>query len=519
MDKWKRTEAALDQFFSILSCEICHAKPVKDPKKFVICGHFVCEACNTNEQICKVCSTRTPNNYKLSDHILTNLIHDLHLMQEVITEKKCFDVPNKEEHNKVLPNKTISKKGESKFSKSSNDSTLDNYNYVPKIMTKNVHKRNAKGETPLHSACLKGQVEYVKILLMHGAKPNTKDNANWTPLQEAVSMGFYDITTLLLEAGACPDTPGMDNRTALHEAVLGNRENEVQLLLRYHANQNVFDRYGKKPIKYLLEGTNGDTSELLELNVSSDYRNCLDISIYSTTVQYIVFASNLSDDNRQLLRRIAKKHRIKIVSAFSSSVTHVVVETNDQNITKLTYDIILALLHGKWILNSQWISIIAEIDDTIDIDFELFEIIGSPVVGIPRKFRENAEKQCPRLFNSCYFYFSLQSKNEYVIGDIRFTKESLVKLVIEGEGTVLTREPDPNDIKCTSQITPFHVANNPFHSLYKCTTFIIYMPGKDEPRIKYNMKTMKSLPLIWLIECIEKFTLIDPTLLGITSNL
>lgn len=43
-------------------------------------------------------------------------------------------------------------------------------------------KKNHKGETPLHVACIKGNVARVRSLLEAKATPNTKDNAGWTPL-------------------------------------------------------------------------------------------------------------------------------------------------------------------------------------------------------------------------------------------------------------------------------------------------------------------------------------------------
>lgn len=155
-------------------------------------------------------------------------------------------------------------------------------------------------------------------------------------------------------------------------------------------------------------------------------------------------------------------------------------------------------------------------DEVANVDLELFEVNGVPTLDTPRKARRNTECKNPRLFNNCFFYFTLQANTTYHIGDVRLTKDDLVRLVKEGEGTVLTRKPDPEDLIGVSQMIPFHVANNLSHPLHKCTHYIIYVPGKSEPVIKYNMPHIKSLPLIWLIECIEKFTLVDPTHLGLS---
>lgn len=155
-------------------------------------------------------------------------------------------------------------------------------------------------------------------------------------------------------------------------------------------------------------------------------------------------------------------------------------------------------------------------EDIHNMDLEVFEVSGVPVPGIPKKARLNAELKKPRLFNNCFFYFALWASSECRIGDIHLTKNDLARLVKEGEGTVLTREPKPEDLNDASQAIPFHIADDPSHPLYRCTYYIIYVPGRNEPRIIYKMPHIKSLPLMWLLECIEKFTLVDPGYLGLS---
>ncbi|TTA11862.1 BRCA1-associated RING domain protein 1 [Bagarius yarrelli] len=57
-------------------------------------------------------------------------------------------------------------------------------------------KRNHKGETPLHLAAIKGDVETTKELLELGADPNLKDHAGWTPLSP-VLMKKNVLATLI----------------------------------------------------------------------------------------------------------------------------------------------------------------------------------------------------------------------------------------------------------------------------------------------------------------------------------
>ncbi|XP_047352239.1 BRCA1-associated RING domain protein 1-like [Vespa velutina] len=391
-------------------------------------------------------------------------------------------------------------------------------NYLPRNTVKNINKRNPKGETPLHTACIKGQKGTVESLLKAGANPNTKDNANWSPLQESINLGHYEICELLLKAGAFSNVPGIENRTPLHEAVINNRVKEAKLLLEYHANRDVYDQYGKKPIDYCCSKEMQEILSDMDLfsnNVDSEHDlNCtLNQSLYNSNL--IVYLSNLNERSQKLFEGAISKHKIKFVPTYKSCVTHVIVEANNQNITNLTYDVMLALLHGKWLLTSEWISMSLELEDIHQMELELFEVSGCPILGVPKRARENEEHQNPRLFNRCYFYLALQAKVVYRIGDVNLTKEELTKLINAGDGTVLNREPNPEDIKDKEQYIPFHTARNPHHPLYKCTHYIIYAPGKDEPRIKYNMCHIRSLPLIWLIECIEKFTLLNPSHLDV----
>ncbi|XP_043493997.1 BRCA1-associated RING domain protein 1-like isoform X2 [Polistes fuscatus] len=397
------------------------------------------------------------------------------------------------------------------------DNKITNYQ-LPRSVAKNINKRNPKGETSLHAACIKGQKEIVESLLNAGANPNTKDNANWSPLQECINLGFYEICKLLLKAGAYPNIPGIDNRTPLHEAVLNDRIREAKLLLEYHANKDVYDQFGKKPIDYCISKemqqvlSDGD---LFSNNAESEYDlNCtLNQTLCQTNLT--VYLSNLNEVSKKLFEKAASKHKIKSLPTFKSSVTHVIVEANNKNITNLTYDVMLAILNGKWLLTSEWISMCLELEDVHQMELELFEVSGCPILGIPKRARQNQEHQNPRLFNRCFFYLALQVDVVYTIGDVHLTKKEITELINAGDGTVLIREPNPEDIKDKEQCIPFHIACNPRHPLFKCTHYIIYAPGNDEPRIKYNMSHIKSLPLIWLIECIEKFTLLNPSYIGL----
>ena len=78
-----------------------------------------------------------------------------------------------------------------------------------------------------------------------------------------------------------------------------------------------------------------------------------------------------------------------------------------------------------------------------------------------------------------------------------------------GQGRLLHREPDPENIPQEEKTVPFH-APSP-HPLHECSHLIIYHEGLDtEPMLKYNMSHCKTLPLTWLIDCIDHFALLPP---------
>lgn len=71
-----------------------------------------------------------------------------------------------------------------------------------------VIKKNMKGETQLHTACINGKVEVVRHLLDQGHPVNIRDNCGWLPLHEAAIYGYVEIVKMLLNKGAAINDRG-----------------------------------------------------------------------------------------------------------------------------------------------------------------------------------------------------------------------------------------------------------------------------------------------------------------------
>lgn len=155
-----------------------------------------------------------------------------------------------------------------------------------------------------------------------------------------ISYGYYEICELLLNCGASANMSGYKNRRPLHEAVKNNRMEEIKLLLRYNADRNVFDEYGKKPMyvrlytyihsleKYnlnffLLCREYCKSEEMRQLLMDTpqskspkDLNQSVNQSMCARGNKIVILASNLKHENQRLLGLVAAKHKLKILTTY-----------------------------------------------------------------------------------------------------------------------------------------------------------------------------------------------------------
>lgn len=75
-----------------------------------------------------------------------------------------------------------------------------------------------RGKTALHLAAENNQVDFVDLLLGHGANPEAASDGRWTPLHNASEKGHHVIVDKLLAAGANVNAELSNRMTALHWA-------------------------------------------------------------------------------------------------------------------------------------------------------------------------------------------------------------------------------------------------------------------------------------------------------------
>ena len=377
-------------------------------------------------------------------------------------------------------------------------------------LQKKLNKRNAKGETPLHAACSKQDFKTVEKLLKQGADPNTQDNNRWAPVHE---LGSSELAApylkLILEHGANPNVPGGDdNQTPLHEASAAGCIDNCVVLIQRGASKTARDAQGKTPLdvalneqtKIILQETMCEITDTEELETT--------VLLNQSTVPdfFVLYAHpDLSHGQVQLMRDESKSSNLdfKVSASLNEDVTHLVVQLDPEKKSCGSDPIYLqAVLMGKWIVDFHWLQ--ASLESKIFLSETDYVAEGSHDcrTNAPTKAKENYSCRRPRLFDGCHIYLKGLFSEPYP------GKADLMSLLKSGGATILRREPDPESIPKAEQRIPYHVKKG--SSLEKCSHYIIFQEGLKEPELKYNMNHCKSLPAVWLLECIKNFELIEP---------
>ncbi len=120
------------------------------------------------------------------------------------------------------------------------------------------------GRSPLHYACLEGNLDEVKQRIADGALINMQDDNGLTPLCFAVQDKRYEIIRLLLSLEADTNLLDAHGNGVLWAATIGTKKNTftedltiINLLLLHGANPHQLNKYDNSPYKLANEIANG----------------------------------------------------------------------------------------------------------------------------------------------------------------------------------------------------------------------------------------------------------------------
>jgi len=130
----------------------------------------------------------------------------------------------------------------------------------------NVEWRNAKGESPLMIAALKGHKELVRALIQRDADVN---KTGWTPLHYAATAGNVEIILILLDENAYIDAESPNKSTPLMMAAMYGSTTAVRALLDAGADPTLRNELGLSAVEFAQRANRPDAAEL----VSAAIRN------------------------------------------------------------------------------------------------------------------------------------------------------------------------------------------------------------------------------------------------------
>ena len=123
-----------------------------------------------------------------------------------------------------------------------------------------VNALNAKDESPLMLAALKGQQDLAGKLIKKGADVN---KTGWTPLHYAASSGHPAIISLLLENNAYIDAESPNGTTPLMMAAMYGTPAAVKLLLQEGADPQLKNQQGLTALQFAQRGNRVDSVDAI----------------------------------------------------------------------------------------------------------------------------------------------------------------------------------------------------------------------------------------------------------------
>ena len=124
----------------------------------------------------------------------------------------------------------------------------------------NVDLANAKDETPLMLAAIKGQQDLVTQLLKRDAAVN---KTGWTPLHYAASSGQLSIMKVLLDKFAFIDAQSPNGTTPLMMAAMYGSTEAVKLLLAEGADTAMKNQLGMTAVDFATKANRPEAAQLI----------------------------------------------------------------------------------------------------------------------------------------------------------------------------------------------------------------------------------------------------------------
>ncbi|CAF1142382.1 unnamed protein product [Adineta ricciae] len=358
--------------------------------------------------------------------------------------------------------------------------------------------RNDKGESLLHQAVKKADINRVKQLIEEGHSVNTIDHNSWTPMHEASSMGDLPLMKLLLAHNANINVQGGNERiTVLHEALLNEPVNEslIKFLLENGADPHIKDKNGKSAIDLavdlklssLFEKTQCTKPSHNDAPIAPPARRRARTTSSSNVLFFTGFDKARKESLIKSVQTIFGRKCVTTARNVENNVTHIVACGEQDKIAFRTINYLRGIVLGKWIVSEKWI------DECIKqkqwISESEYEITGSqiePTSNGSHASRLRHEQNETLLFDKCEFYLYGQFHT--------YKKEDIADLIKISSATLLKREPKLHRIDSDNEIN----ANNS-----SPINYIIY--ETTVPDVLLDNNRIKHITLLDFLACIDYY--------------
>ncbi|KAM0914745.1 hypothetical protein ACQ4PT_011321 [Festuca glaucescens] len=158
--------------------------------------------------------------------------------------------------------------------------------------------------------------------------------------------------------------------------------------------------------------------------------------------QWVLLGSVLSASEKDSLKEFASLTSSNLAEKWDKNVTHVIVGRSASNSCGKSYEVLMAILSGKWVLRAGWIvdclaepipgpkTCWAEPITVPEISYEVEFYYASHIsIDGPKKGRAGAAKGAPKLFSGLHFCLSAYMNPE--------DSENIKNLIAAAEGQVL----------------------------------------------------------------------------------
>ncbi|KAI4324592.1 hypothetical protein MLD38_030066 [Melastoma candidum] len=125
----------------------------------------------------------------------------------------------------------------------------------------------------------------------------------------------------------------------------------------------------------------------------------------SEAKSWVLCGSALSAQERSRLVKFASSIGATVSKSWSPNVTHVIASTDEKGACTRTYKVLMAILHGRWVLNLNWMKACLEAkyyvsEETYEIGVDNYGCRGGPKFG-----RLRASNNESKIFAGLKFYF------------------------------------------------------------------------------------------------------------------